>query len=304
MTSYASCTSGIRRRRRTTGTPSGSCTATPRPRSRRCCSPSTRPGGRRGGGGVGRRPAGRAPSALPEAGARLRGDHPEGAHAGHPGPRRLRAADRPHQRRPGRGRRLRGSGHRPRAHRPGSRSGPWCATPSTSSPSTCRPTPPHPSGRRSPRPAPGRSATTTSRRSASAGQGRFRPLEGADPTVGTIGSLETVDEVRIEVVLDRALRRGRGRRDAGRPPLRGAGLRRGRARRPGRRDHRVRPDRHRRAHHAGRLRRGRSPRRSRRPPRACATPATPTAAYAGWPCVAEPATSCSTRCSPPTPTST
>jgi dinuclear metal center YbgI/SA1388 family protein len=40
----------------------------------------------------------------------------------------------------------------------------------------------------------------------SPGQGRFRPLAGADPTVGSIGSLETVEEMRIEVVLDRALR--------------------------------------------------------------------------------------------------
>ncbi|MDQ4052285.1 MAG: Nif3-like dinuclear metal center hexameric protein [Actinomycetota bacterium] len=38
------------------------------------------------------------------------------------------------------------------------------------------------------------------------GQGRFRPLAGADPAVGTVGDLETVDEVRVEVVLDRALR--------------------------------------------------------------------------------------------------
>ena len=40
----------------------------------------------------------------------------------------------------------------------------------------------------------------------SAGEGRFRPLEGAEPTIGTVGKVETVDEVRIEVVLDRALR--------------------------------------------------------------------------------------------------
>lgn len=40
----------------------------------------------------------------------------------------------------------------------------------------------------------------------STGQGRFRPLAGADPTLGTVGNLETVDEVRIEVVLDRTLR--------------------------------------------------------------------------------------------------
>src|SRR4051794_16345953 len=40
----------------------------------------------------------------------------------------------------------------------------------------------------------------------SAGEGRFRPLPGADPAIGRIGELETVDEVRIEVVLDRRLR--------------------------------------------------------------------------------------------------
>jgi dinuclear metal center YbgI/SA1388 family protein len=40
----------------------------------------------------------------------------------------------------------------------------------------------------------------------SRGEGRFRPLEGAHPTIGTVGEIETVDEVRVEVVLDRALR--------------------------------------------------------------------------------------------------
>ncbi|GEP34271.1 GTP cyclohydrolase 1 type 2 [Nocardioides szechwanensis] len=40
----------------------------------------------------------------------------------------------------------------------------------------------------------------------SPGQGRFRPLVGAQPTIGTVGSIETVDEVRVEVVLERALR--------------------------------------------------------------------------------------------------
>jgi hypothetical protein len=38
------------------------------------------------------------------------------------------------------------------------------------------------------------------------GEGRFRPLEGADPTIGSVGSLEVVEEVRIETVLPRALR--------------------------------------------------------------------------------------------------
>ena len=40
----------------------------------------------------------------------------------------------------------------------------------------------------------------------SAGEGRFRPLEGANPTVGRVGDLEVVGEARIEVVLDRRRR--------------------------------------------------------------------------------------------------
>ena len=40
----------------------------------------------------------------------------------------------------------------------------------------------------------------------SSGEGRFRPLDGANPTIGTVGEIETVEEVRVEVVLDRALR--------------------------------------------------------------------------------------------------
>jgi len=39
-----------------------------------------------------------------------------------------------------------------------------------------------------------------------AGQGRFRPREGANPTIGTVGELETVEEVRIEAVLARSQR--------------------------------------------------------------------------------------------------
>ena len=38
------------------------------------------------------------------------------------------------------------------------------------------------------------------------GEGRFRPLEGAQPTVGEVGSLEVVGEARVEVVLARSLR--------------------------------------------------------------------------------------------------
>lgn len=38
------------------------------------------------------------------------------------------------------------------------------------------------------------------------GEGRFRPLEGADPFIGEVGLTETVEEVRIESVLPRDLR--------------------------------------------------------------------------------------------------
>lgn len=40
----------------------------------------------------------------------------------------------------------------------------------------------------------------------SSGEGRFRPLPGANPYVGSIGEVERVDEVRIESVLPRAKR--------------------------------------------------------------------------------------------------
>ncbi|WP_210441543.1 Nif3-like dinuclear metal center hexameric protein [Nocardioides xinjiangensis] len=38
------------------------------------------------------------------------------------------------------------------------------------------------------------------------GEGRFRPLDGADPAIGCVGRLEVVDEARIEVVAPRARR--------------------------------------------------------------------------------------------------
>jgi hypothetical protein len=38
------------------------------------------------------------------------------------------------------------------------------------------------------------------------GEGRFRPREGADPTVGTVGKHEVTEEVRIEVLVPRAIR--------------------------------------------------------------------------------------------------
>jgi len=42
----------------------------------------------------------------------------------------------------------------------------------------------------------------------SPGEGRFRPLEGARPSIGRVGDLEVVGESRVEVVLDRRLRSG------------------------------------------------------------------------------------------------
>jgi dinuclear metal center YbgI/SA1388 family protein len=41
----------------------------------------------------------------------------------------------------------------------------------------------------------------------SPGEGRFRPLEGANPTLGAVGEVETVEEVRVECVLRRSQRR-------------------------------------------------------------------------------------------------
>lgn len=37
------------------------------------------------------------------------------------------------------------------------------------------------------------------------GTGRFRPLAGADPAIGTIGELEEVEEERIETTCDREI---------------------------------------------------------------------------------------------------
>ena len=41
----------------------------------------------------------------------------------------------------------------------------------------------------------------------SSGEGRFRPLDGADPAIGRVGDLEVVAEARVEAVLPRARRR-------------------------------------------------------------------------------------------------
>ncbi|GAA5024202.1 hypothetical protein GCM10023258_16080 [Terrabacter aeriphilus] len=39
-----------------------------------------------------------------------------------------------------------------------------------------------------------------------AGTGRFRPMAGARPAIGSVGELEHVAEHRVELVLDRSLR--------------------------------------------------------------------------------------------------
>ncbi|WP_134766379.1 Nif3-like dinuclear metal center hexameric protein [Nocardioides sp. 1609] len=41
----------------------------------------------------------------------------------------------------------------------------------------------------------------------SPGHGRFRPLDGAEPMIGTVGAISEVEEMRIEVVLPRSRRR-------------------------------------------------------------------------------------------------
>ena len=137
---------------------------------------------------MGRRPAGRPPPAVPQAGARLRGDHAEGPDAGHARRRRLRAADRAHQRRPGRGRGLRGAGARARADRPRAAGPARPASRSTSSSSTCPSTPPTPVRAALAEAGAGRIGDYDHASFSTPGEGRFRPLEGANPTIGTVGA--------------------------------------------------------------------------------------------------------------------
>ena len=209
---------------------------------------------------------------------------------------RVRAADGPHQRRPG-GRRgsealaTASACDRPRScPRPGPRPvDKLTVYVPAATPTGC--------GRRSPRPAPGDRRLRPRRRSPAPGEGRFRPLDGASPTD----------------------RRGRppggGRRGAGRggaaaarrvrrssrrcwppTPYEEPAYDRRRARRPRRRrTDRHRPDRRRRADHAGRLR----PNvvgGCRRRRRGAGRRVTRARRYAGSRCAAVPATSCSTRC--------
>ncbi len=76
----------------------------------------------------------------------------------------------------------------------------------------------------------------------STGTGSFRPLEGADPAIGEVGTVERVAEVRIEMMADRRRSRSRTHRTAGRASVRRGRLRRAGAgrqgHRPGQRPHR------------------------------------------------------------------
>ena len=128
----------------------------------------------------------------------------------------------------------------------------------------------------------------------SPGQGRFRPLEGADPAIGTVGSVEVVDEApdRVRAAAPRRARPWSPR--CGRAPLRGAGVRRHRAGRPGHLRPRHRPDRDRRGDHAGGVRAPRSPPPCPRPRTASGSPGRRRAPYAGSRCAGERGTSCST----------
>ena len=207
------------------------------------------PRGRRRGGRVGRRPAGRAPPAVPQARARGGRDHPQGPDADDAGGGRLRAADRAHQRRPGRRRRLRGAGAARSASRDLPPIGRLRATPAGQARrSTCPARGRGPgaggAGRRGRR----RDRRLRQRAFTTPGEGRFRPLAGATPAIGEVGRARGGRRGPGRGGAARAPPRRRWSRDAGRPPLRGAGVRRRRAGRPaGRSADRRRPDRHGRA---------------------------------------------------------
>ena len=132
-------------------------------------------------------------------------DDPEGPHAGDARRRRVRPADRAHQRRPGRRRGVRGDGARARAHRPG-------ADPARAAGPLDKLTVYVPAGDAEALRAAlaeagaGRIGDYDHASFSTPGEGRFRPLDGANPTIGEVGRVEVVDEVRVEVVLPRVRR--------------------------------------------------------------------------------------------------
>ena len=129
------------------------------------------------GGRVGRRPAGRPTTRCSSRGVHgVAATTPKGRTLATLTARRLRAAHRAHQRRPGRRRRLRGAGRGARAARPRARSRRSRHRRSTSSSSTSRRPTPTRSARRWPRRAPGRigdyDSRVVHRRRARAGSAR------------------------------------------------------------------------------------------------------------------------------------
>ena len=127
------------------------------------------------------------------------------------------------------------------------------------------------------------------------GTGQFMPLDGASPTIGSVGAMERVAEERIEMVAPAQLARRGADRDARRAPLRGTRVRRVRARAVAIR-RRDRP----RMCPAGSRNRCRPSSRgsrpgSRRRPGACGRRGTPMRWCRGWQCVAVRATRCSTQ---------
>ncbi len=149
-------------------------------------------------------PDGGPPPAVPARGARVRGDDAEGADAGDAGPGGYGAAHRAHERRPRVPRRLRRTRHAlgltnvvplrsmgdpldkltvyvPLADADRVRGALAEA-------------------------GAGRIGEYGEASFSSPGEGRFRPLEGANPTIGRVGDLEVVGEERVEVVVDRRLR--------------------------------------------------------------------------------------------------
>ena len=80
--------------------------------------------------------------------------------------------------------------------------------------------------RRCSTPARGASATTRTAAGPSPGIGQFLPQDGASPAIGTVGSVEQARRGPRRGGRPGAVARAGAGRDAGRPPLRGTGVRR------------------------------------------------------------------------------
>ena len=121
------------------------------------------------------------------------------------------------------------------------------------------------------------------------GEGRFRPAgRRRTRSIGEVGRLEVVDEVRVECVLPRAARPQVVAALLAAHPYEEPAYDVVELADPGVAEHRVRTDRHRRADHARGVRRPRRAGPARAPRTASGWPATRTAPYDGWRCAAEP----------------